>query len=88
MKEFFITLVQNMVDDSNNVSVSETLADGGGVVVYTVKVAANDIGKLIGKQGRNAQAIRTVMECISAKHRKRVIIDIVDPTKKRERTRV
>ena len=44
-----------------------------------LKVAKSDMGKVIGKQGRNAQAIRTILNAASGKARKRYVLEIVDP---------
>jgi uncharacterized protein len=65
-----------MVDNPGEVSVSEI--EGNQTTVLELKVAKNDLGKVIGKQGRNAQAIRTILSAVSAKTKKRVVLEIVE----------
>jgi predicted RNA-binding protein YlqC (UPF0109 family) len=75
-KELVQYIAQAMVDNPGEVSVSEI--EGDQTTVLELKVAKNDLGKVIGKQGRNAQAIRTILSAVSAKIKKRVVLEIVE----------
>lgn len=75
-KELVRYIVQAMVDNPDQVSVAEI--EGNQTTVLELKVAKNDLGKVIGKQGRNAQAIRTILSAVSAKIKKRVVLEIVE----------
>ena len=76
IKELVQYIAQAMVDSPGEVSVSEI--EGNQTTVLELKVAKNDLGKVIGKQGRNAQAIRTILGAVSAKIKKRVVLEIVE----------
>jgi uncharacterized protein len=76
IKELVQYIAQAMVDNPGEVSVSEI--EGNQTTVLELKVAKNDLGKVIGKQGRNAQAIRTILSAVSAKTKKRVVLEIVE----------
>jgi hypothetical protein len=76
MKEFLIQIVQALVDNPEQVQVNEI--EGTQIVVLELKVATSDIGKVIGKQGKTANAIRTVLNAASGKAGKRYILEIVD----------
>ena len=76
VKELIQHIAQSMVDNPGEVSVSEI--QGNQTTVLELKVAKTDLGKVIGKQGRNAQAIRTILGAVSAKIKKRVVLEIVE----------
>ncbi len=76
MKDLITEIVQALVDQPEEVSVNEIR--GGPTTVLEVRVAKTDIGKVIGKRGRTAQAIRTILSAASGKSRKRYILEIVD----------
>jgi predicted RNA-binding protein YlqC (UPF0109 family) len=76
IKELVQYIAQAMVDNPGEVLVSEI--EGNQTTVLELKVAKNDLGKVIGKQGRNAQAIRTILSAVSAKTKKRVVLEIVE----------
>lgn len=76
MKEILESMVLNMVDDQKAVTIHEKEENKN--IIYEVKVAENDMGKIIGKQGKTAKAIRTVMKAVSGKEHKKVIIEFVD----------
>ena len=78
MRELLRGLVEELVDNPKGVEVSETISDGGNTIVLTVRTGNGDMGKVIGKQGRNAQALRTLFEAIAAKHKQRVVLEIAD----------
>ena len=69
MKEILNTIIVNLVDDKDAVEVNEI--NGTQSVVFEVKVAENDMGKIIGKQGRIAKSIRTVMKAVASKEHKK-----------------
>ena len=76
MKEILETIILNLVDDCAAVAITEKVEDK--TVTYEVKVAEQDFGRVIGKQGRTAKAIRTVMKSVSGKEHKRVVIEFID----------
>ena len=76
MKEILETIILNMVDDQQVVTITEK--EDSKTITYEVKVAEQDFGKVIGKQGRTAKAIRTVMKSVSGKEHKRVVIEFID----------
>lgn len=76
MKEILELIITNLAQNKNEVSIEEI--DEGKVVTYKVAVSKDDMGRVIGKQGRVAKSIRTVMKSISAKEGKKVNIDFVD----------
>ena len=76
MKEILKVVIENLVDDKNSVSIEEK-ADNNEIK-YEVKVADSDIGKVIGKKGKIAQSIRTVMKAIAAKENKKITIEFID----------
>lgn len=76
MKEIIETIILNLVDDKNAVEVKEV--QGEKDIVFEVKVANEDMGKVIGKQGRLAKSIRTVAKSIGAREHKKVLVEFVD----------
>ncbi|MGN1328013.1 MAG: KH domain-containing protein [Clostridia bacterium] len=70
MEEILKTIVENLVDNKKEVNVSRVDDEKG--VLLKVKVASEDMGKIIGKQGRTAKAIRTVMKAITSKENQKV----------------
>lgn len=75
MKELVEVIAKALVDNPDEVVVEET-TEGKNVTV-NLHVAATDMGKVIGKQGRIAKAIRTVVKAASSKSSKKVIVDIL-----------
>jgi Predicted RNA-binding protein (contains KH domain) len=75
MKELILVIAKALVDHPEDVRVNERDDDRG--TVYELSVHADDIGKVIGKQGRIAKAIRAVVTSASIKSQKRVIVDII-----------
>lgn len=75
MQELVEYLAKSLVDDPSQVKVKET--ESGDVVVIELNVAEADMGKVIGKQGRIAKAIRTVVKAASAKSDKKYTVEIV-----------
>jgi len=76
MKEILETMILNMVDDQQAVTINEKVDEK--TVTYEVKVAESDMGRVIGKQGKTAKAIRMVMKAISGKEHKKVVVEFVD----------
>ncbi len=76
MKELIKYIVQAMVDHPEQIEVS--VVEGNRVSVLELKVAKADMGKIIGKRGRNAGAIRTILGAASAKVKKRTILEIIE----------
>ncbi|MBO5348385.1 MAG: KH domain-containing protein [Clostridia bacterium] len=76
MKEILELIITNLVDNKEEISVEETITNNN--IDYKVKVSKDDMGKVIGKQGRVAKSIRTVMKSVSAKEGKKVNIEFVD----------
>ena len=76
MKELVAHIARELVDKPEEVSV--TAVEGNQTLVLELKVAKADIGKVIGKQGRLANAIRTIVGSVSAKDKKRTVLEIMD----------
>ena len=76
MKELVEVIAKALVDDPDSVVVTER--EDKKAAVLEVKVADSDMGKVIGKQGRIAKAIRSVVKAAAAKEDKKVIVDILD----------
>ncbi len=76
MVELVKYIVEQLVDDKDAISVTSTVSDGTETV--TIKVAENDIGKVIGKQGKIAMSIRTLAKAVGIKEGKRYNIEIED----------
>src|SRR5690606_17502420 len=76
LKELIETIAQALVDDPDGVEVTELERDHGAVI--ELRVSKGDIGKVIGKDGRTAQSMRTLLAAASTKVGKRVHLDIVD----------
>src|ERR1700722_10448255 len=77
VQELLTYLVEGLVDDPDEVSV-EQFEEDDGTVVLELAVAAEDYGKVIGRGGRTAQALRTVVRASAASAQRRVLLDIVD----------
>ena len=75
MKELVEVIAKALVDDPDSVAVSER--QDGRTTVIEVRVADSDMGKVIGKQGRIAKAIRSVVKAAAAKEDKKVLVDII-----------
>lgn len=75
MKELVEYLAKSLVDNPDAVTVNEV--DGEQSLILELKVDPSDMGKVIGKQGRIAKAIRTVVKAAAVKEHKRVIVEII-----------
>jgi predicted RNA-binding protein YlqC (UPF0109 family) len=76
LRELVAYLAKGLVDSPNEVEVDEV--EEPDALVFELKVAEADLGKVIGKQGRTAKALRTVLSAASAKTRRRVILEILE----------
>ena len=76
MKELLETIIKNLVSDESAVSVNQI--DGEKSIIFEVRVAQNDMGKVIGKEGRIAKAIRTIMKSLATKEDKRITVEFID----------
>lgn len=76
MKEILETIINTLVSDKEAVSINQI--DGEQSVIFEVKVAESDMGKIIGKQGTIAKSIRTIMKAVASKENKRVSIEFLD----------
>ena len=76
MKELLLYIAQNLVDSPDEVTVTER--DEGDKTVYELRVASNDMGKVIGRHGKIAKEIRTLMRAIAQKQGRHISVDIMD----------
>jgi len=76
MKELIKYIAQALVDNPDQVKVEEV--EGNQTSVLELKVAKEDLGKVIGKQGRTARAMRTILSAASAKLKKRTVLEIIE----------
>lgn len=74
MEQLIEKIAKNLVDNPDEVKVERV--DKEGLIVIKLKVAPNDMGKVIGKQGRIAKAIRTILKSMAIKNNERVVLDI------------
>ncbi|NLK71855.1 MAG: KH domain-containing protein [Clostridiales bacterium] len=75
MVELVESIAKALVDHPDDVSVNEI--EGRQSIIIELKVAPEDMGKVIGKQGRIAKAIRTVVKAAASKDNKRVVVEII-----------
>lgn len=76
MQELLIAMAQGLVEFPDQVTVNVDEADEEGVVTYHLHVAESDMGRVIGKQGRIAKAIRTVMRAAASRNDQMVAVEI------------
>ena len=76
MKDLLIEIAKALVDNPEQVKVNEV--KGRSTTVLELSVAKEDLGKVIGKQGRNAQAVRTILSSAAGKLRKNVVMEIIE----------
>lgn len=76
MEEFLRVLVKDLVDDPSKVEISSKKE--GSITTLELKVAPEDMGKVIGKQGKIAKSIRTLMKAYGAKNGEKINVDILD----------
>ena len=78
MKELLTYIVQNLVDNPDEVSVTERKSSYSGETVYEVLVADGDMGKVIGRQGKIVKQIRILMRAVAQRKGKKISVDIID----------
>ena len=76
MKDLLIYIAQNLVDNPDQVSV--TAVEQNGETMFELRVAPADMGKVIGRQGRIAKEIRSLMKSVAQRQGKRISVEIVD----------
>ena len=75
MKEILETIILNLVENKESVEVKEK--NENDTIIYEVKVAEGDMGKVIGRQGRLARSIRTVIKAVANKEKKKVSVEFL-----------
>ena len=75
MKELVEMITKSLVDSPEEVKITETC--GESIIILEINVGADDVGKVIGKEGRIANAIRTVVKAAAAKQNKKVTVEIM-----------
>ncbi len=76
MKELLIAIVTGLVENPDEITVNADDANEEGVVVYHLHVSEDDMGRVIGRQGRIAKAIRTVMRAAAARNDEKIQVEI------------
>lgn len=76
MKDLLVSIAQGLVEEPDAVTVTVDEPDDEGVTVYHLHVSENDMGRVIGKQGRIAKAIRTVMRAAATRCDEKVAVEI------------
>ena len=76
MKEVLQTIIESLVEDKEGIQIKEVNNDRS--IVFEVKVAEKDMGRVIGKEGRIAKAIRTIFKAVGTKEQKKVTIEFID----------
>ena len=76
MKKLLVSIVKGLVDDPSAIEVTVDEKNEEGIIVYHLHVGESDMGRVIGKQGRIAKAIRTVMRAAAAKSDEKIQVEI------------
>ncbi len=76
MKDLLTSIVNGLVEDKDAVKIDIDEPDDEGVIVYHLHVASDDMGRVIGKQGRIAKAIRTVMRAGAGRKNQKIMVEI------------
>jgi hypothetical protein len=76
MKDLLVFIAKALVNEPNAVVVNEVRGEKGSVL--ELKVASGDLGKVIGRQGRTARSLRTIITAVGMKFRRRVVLEIVE----------
>ena len=76
MKELLIAIAAGLVENPDAVTVTEDEINEDGIIVYHLHVAESDMGRVIGKQGRIAKAIRTVMRAAANRNNEKIAVEI------------
>ena len=78
LRESITLMVHALVDEPQSIEVGTT--EGHSLIIFEIRCPQSEMGKIVGKSGRNIQALRTIMSAVGAKHRKRVQVEIIEPT--------
>jgi len=76
LRELIELIIKGIVDNPSQVEINEIIGENSSI--FEIRVDPNDIGKVIGKQGRNIKSIRTIVNAAAQKEDKRVVIEIID----------
>lgn len=76
MKELLIAIASGLVENPEAVNVTEDPINEEGIIVFHLHVAENDMGRVIGKQGRIAKSIRSVMRAVAIRDNKKIAVEI------------
>jgi uncharacterized protein len=76
MRELVLMLAKQLVNDPEAVEVKETLGDTASVL--ELRVAREDLGRVIGKQGRTAKSIRTILNAVASRTNRKVVLEILE----------
>lgn len=76
MKNLILTIAKALVDNPDEVNLNEV--EGEKTTVLELKVAKSDLGKVIGKQGKTARAMRTILNATATKLKKRAVLEIIE----------
>lgn len=76
MKELLYAIVEELVEDKSAIKITEDAVNEEGVIVFHLNVAPDDMGRIIGKQGRIAKAIRTIMRAGAVRKNVKVAVEI------------
>ena len=76
MEETLIAIVSGLVEDTDSIKVEKEEPNENGLVVYNLHVAPEDMGRVIGKQGRIAKAIRNIMRAAAGRKNERIMVEI------------
>ena len=76
MKELIELIIKGIVDNPDKVEINEVIGEKSSI--YEVRVDSEDIGKVIGRQGRNIKSIRTIVNAAAQKDDRRVVLEIVE----------
>ena len=84
MKEVLETIIKNLVDNQESIKIEEVEDEKN--IIFKVQVADGDMGKIIGRQGKIAQSIRTVMKAVANRKDKKVNVEFIDNYKRRSKS--
>ncbi len=76
MKEILESILKNLVENVNEISINQIEKDK--LTIFEIKVAPDDMGKVIGKEGKIAKAIRNIVRAIGAREHKKVTVEFID----------
>jgi len=76
MKDLILKICTSLVDYPDQVKINEIASES--ISVFEITVCKEDVGKIIGKQGKTASAIRTILNAVASKERKRIVVEILE----------